>query len=104
MMIELGRCPTHEELIRMTSGDLPVMKFESVCQHVESCQSCQTRLSELDEPSDEFTKSLATVGFSDLERVRLEMEAEAREIATSVRDLFGLGQEPTDKLTTLNPP
>ena len=104
MMIELGRCPTHEELIRMTSGDLPVMKFESVCQHVESCQSCQTRLSELDEPSDEFTKSLSTVGFSDLERVRLEMEAEAREIATSVRDLFGLGQEPTDKLTTLKPP
>lgn len=103
-MINLAHCPSRAELIRMASGDMPLQQFESVCQHVESCDDCQNRLSELEEPSEEFTRSLAKLNYSDLEKARIEMEAEAHETATSIRDFFGLGLRPGDRQTTLIPP
>ena len=103
-MIDLARCPSQDELIRMACGDMPLEQFESVCQHVESCDDCQIRLSELDEPTEEFTRSLAGLSRADLEKARIEMDAEARETATSIRDFFGLGLRPADNLATLTPP
>ena len=103
-MIDLACCPSQDELIRMACGDMPLEQFESVCQHVESCDDCQIRLSELDEPTEEFTRSLAGLSHADLEKARIEIDAEAHETATSIRDFFGLGLRPADKLTTLTPP
>lgn len=99
-----ARCPTHEELLRMSTGDMPASLFEEVCQHVEACEHCQHRLSELEEVPDDFTLSLAKFNEADLARARIEMEVEAHETATSIRDFFSLGSRPSDKQTTLTPP
>ncbi len=105
-MIKTAECPTREELIRLTHGDLPGDQLESVCDHVEACEKCQDSLSQLDDPPDEFAKQLARISADDLENARAAIEAETlKETATSVWGLLtGAGAQGPEAALTLTVP
>lgn len=104
-MVETATCPTKEELIRLTRGDLPGDQLESVCDHVEVCEDCQHALSLLDDPPNEFAKQIARVSPEDLENARIAIEAETlKETATSIWGFFSPVLEPKNRQLTLTVP
>ena len=104
-MIKTAECPTREELIRLTHGDLPGDQLESVCDHVEACEKCQLILGQLDDPPDEFAKQLAQITPEALENARLAIEAETlMEMATSIWGRFSPVLESRERKPTLTVP
>lgn len=104
-MVEIASCPTDEELIRLTHGDLPGERLESVCDHVEACEKCQDSLAQLEDPPDEFAKQLVRVSPDDLENARVAIEAETfKETANSVLDFFSPVLDSKDRRLTLTVP
>lgn len=97
-------CPSHDDLIRLTLGNLPSGIFDQVCEHVESCENCQTRLKSIDDQPDAFTRSLAGIGEEQLNKARVELETEAARSAASIREFYDLGKPVTANQAMLNIP
>lgn len=52
-------CPEHFELLAMAEGTLSEEKIERIAEHVATCESCDLRLSALEEQSDDLIRALA---------------------------------------------
>ncbi len=104
-MADSVSCPTQEELFRLTQGNLPGDRLESVCDHVEICGKCQDSLSKIEDPPDAFAKQLVRVSPDDLEKARTAIEAETlKEMATSVLGFFAPVLDSKGRRLTLTVP
>ncbi len=104
-MAEVLKCPTRDELVRLSNDELPSDRSESLFDHVESCERCSSMYSELAESSDAVANRFAGITPDDLERARDGIEADAlRETGASLfPKLTGL-MRARESQPALNPP
>lgn len=76
-MSESDLCPDQETLVKWNEGTLGNPQFESVCNHIEACTSCQQKIEALEDRLQDVVKTLAGITEADLERARLLIKADS---------------------------
>jgi len=76
-MSDSDLCPDQETLVKWNEGTLAHSLFESVCDHIEECADCQRRIEAIDDRFHGVVRSLAGITEADLERARLQIEADS---------------------------
>jgi serine/threonine protein kinase len=77
LIAERNTCPEPEILTRWIAGSLPQELFESVCNHLEQCIPCQSRLEQLDDHTSISVGQLHGISADQMERARRAIEADA---------------------------
>ena len=75
-------CPPREALVHLMRGDLRGEVLETVCDHVDTCVSCQRTLDEIDDGPSEIARQFAGVTPHALDLARAAIEADTRAITT----------------------
>jgi hypothetical protein len=76
-MSESDHCPDQETLVKWNEGTLANSQFESICDHIEACADCQQRIEAIEDRSQGVSKAFAGITMADLDRARLQIEAES---------------------------
>ena len=98
-------CPDEEKLRLLARGAMPPLRFDSLCEHVETCLVCQKNWESLREEKDGLVASIQSITPNDLANAKSELDSESRAgLAKTVLDLEY--QEYSDRPTqaALNPP
>ena len=51
-------CPTGDELLALSLGNLPEERSEVICEHLEYCTACEETLETTPEPEDTLLRAL----------------------------------------------
>lgn len=76
-MAESNTCPNPQLLARWNNGSLPEELFESLCNHLEQCVPCQSRLDKLDDHNSISLAQLNRISAAQMEKARQAIEADA---------------------------
>ena len=71
-------CPDDDHLRHVAAGTLPHKLFDQLCQHVESCNTCQKRLESIREETDGLMSSIQGITNDHLAKARQELETESK--------------------------
>ena len=71
-------CPNEEQLRLLARGAMPPKRFDSLCQHVETCVVCQKQWDSFKEEFDGLVASLQTITPNDLAKAQSELDSESR--------------------------
>ena len=71
-------CPDDDHLRHVAAGTLPHKLFDQLCQHVESCNTCQKRLGSICEETDGLMSSIQGITNDHLAKARQELETESK--------------------------
>ena len=73
-----AECPDDDQLRLVVAGTMPPKVFDLLCQHVESCNTCQNRLESIRESTDCLLSGIQSITHDDLAKARQELETESK--------------------------
>ncbi len=98
-------CPNDEQLRLLAKGAMPLVQFDALCAHVESCDTCQIHLELIWEDEDGLITAIKSLTQDDLAKAQSELESESRAgLAKIVQDAEPLEGTNPFAGPALNPP
>ena len=95
-MCDSDLCPDQETLVKWNEGTLANSLFESVCDHIEGCADCQRRIEVIEDRFQGGVESLAGITLADLDRARLQIEADSPAVKAVSSWLEGMQSNRSD--------
>lgn len=89
--MSLTACPSHEELLALRLGKLPIEVASQLGEHLDACRTCQANIETISDADDTFVHSLRQAPAE----TRFEQEPELRNALEAVKTLASGHSSPT---------